>query len=85
MLGHQIFIRAPFSETMVNWSWEDRKHEDDSYQLPWSLQRTAVILYVCEREAWLTGHSYEGKLRGFLYRRTGAFDSLASLLFPGVR
>lgn len=59
---------------MVNWSWEDGKHEDDSYQLPQSLQRKEVC--VCVREAWLTGHSYEGKLRGFLYRRIGAFDSL---------
>ena len=64
---------------------EDRKHEDDSYQLPRSLQRTSVILCVCEREAWLIGHKYEGKLRGFLYSRIGAFDSLASLLFPEVR
>lgn len=80
-------IRAPFSETVAIWSWEDRKHEDDSYQLPRSLQRTSVILYVCvsEGEAWLIGHSHESKLRGFLYRRIGAFDSLASLLFPEVR
>lgn len=45
-----------------------------------------LCVCVSEREAWLTGHSYEGKLRGFLYRRIGTFDSLAaSLLFPEVR